>query len=176
MISDNTNLALEDRLNPRVDFRLSKRLSSDKTCYPNSSAVACRFFRTMNAGHAWEHFLTDDYSASFFRARPYLRLVLSSASLNWAARTSSRTGEMMSTFPSVEISSGVSASILRRSSTLRSITRAKLLPCFVSFLIMVAPHCWIVLYIQRITNCVLCQKDSQIRSRASSRASSARCV
>lgn len=174
MSSDNTSLHLRDRQRPRVDFGLDEKLSSDKTCYPNSPAVACRPFRTMDAGHAWEHSLKADYSASFFKARPYLRLVLSSASLNWAARTSSRTGEMMSTFPSVETSSGVSASILRRSSTLRSITRAKLLPCFVSFLIIVAPHCRIVLYIQRITNRVLCQKDSQIRSRASSSASSAR--
>jgi len=71
-------------------------------------------------------------------ARPYLRLTFSRAALKRFRRPSWRTGETISVRPSVEISNGVSGVILSRSSTPRSITRARLLPCRVSLLIMVS--------------------------------------
>jgi hypothetical protein len=70
------------------------------------------------------------------RARPYLRFAALRAFWKSFRRLASRTGETMSTCPSVETSSGVSALILSRSSTGRSTTRARLLPCLASLLIM----------------------------------------
>lgn len=51
MSSDNTVAANANRQYPRVDFRVSERLSSDKTCYPNSLVAAPRLFRTMDTDY-----------------------------------------------------------------------------------------------------------------------------
>src|SRR5579864_7357406 len=76
------------------------------------------------------------HSASFRNAFPYRLWADSWAASNFFLRAAGFAGATISCFPSVLTSRGVSGSILRRSRIGRSITNAKLFPCFVSFLTM----------------------------------------
>src|SRR5690606_14268968 len=78
----------------------------------------------------------------------------SKAFSNFCFRSCSVIGEMLRDFPSVVISRGVSSLILRISNIALSITRAMLLPCFVSFLIMITSFLQVYLVYTLYHHCV----------------------
>src|SRR5581483_1508107 len=93
------------------------------------------------------HFSAPDYSARRLNARPYRWCAAVCAFSNFLRRSEGFAAATISRAPSVVTSRGDSGSILSRSRIGLSMTRAKLFPCFVSFLIIDTP------YFQCITLC-----------------------